>query len=621
MANTVKTVQIVVDAKDQASSVLKGIGGALQTAIGTFAGGAALKLATKGFEKLTGVIGDCFQESRDAAKGMAQTRTVIKSTGKAANVSADDVASLAGSLSHLTLFSDDAIQAQENLILTFTNVRNEVGEGNDIFTQATKIGLDMAQALGTDAAGSAIQLGKALNDPIKGVAALSRVGVTFTDEQKLQIETMIDAGNTMGAQKVILAELTKEFGGSAEAAAKADGGFHLFQQRLADVKQEIGDALMPVLNTLMGWLSGPGLDAVETWGKSIATWITDTAVPAFTTGMQTIQNIIDAFHTGDLSKLNFDAIALFGPDKGQLVIDTLQKIRQAWGLARDSVITFKEAYAGDWKDASTILPLHQAFGLLGLSSRATIGWLTDTGLPAIKKGWPDAILPFIPAINQLADAFKNRLGPDSNATLLGLTADMRETRDVTGITLDDMHDAFETFYQFQHKQGILFQQDWDTLAAYLNEHWLPKIKIPFETFDRWLTTWVQTVLEPLIARILKALFVGKSAIASVPGGGLTPGGNAVIGPTVSGPSVRDGISATLPSGYPAGRVPSVSPDRGLRSTRPALTVDLRGASFGAGLTEGQVRGWIAPVLDDALRRWESGLLRETTDLATRGALR
>lgn len=621
MANTVKTVQIVVDAKDQASSVLKGIGGALQTAIGTFAGGAALKLATKGFEKLTDVIGDCFQESRDAAKGMAQTRTVIKSTGKAANVSADDVADLAGSLSHLTLFSDDAIQAQENLILTFTNVRNEVGEGNDIFTQATKIGLDMAQALGTDAAGSAIQLGKALNDPIKGIAALSRVGVTFTDQQKLQIETMIDAGNTMGAQKVILAELSKEFGGSAEAAARADGGFHLLQQRLSDVKQEIGDALMPVLSDLMGWLTGPGLDAVERWGKSIATWITDTAVPAFTLGMKTIQDTIDAFKTGDLSKLNFDAIALFGPDKGQLVIDTLQKIRAGWGLARDSVITFKEAYQGSWKDADTILPLHQAFGLLGESSRTTIDWLTQTGLPAIKKGWPDAILPFIPAINQLADAFKNRLGPDSNATLMGLTADMRETRDVTGITLDDMHDAFEKFYQFQHKQGLLFQEDWDTLAAYLNEQWLPKIKIPFETFDRWLTTWVQTVLEPLIARILKALFVGKSAIASVPGGGLTPGGNAVIGPQVSGPSVRDGISATLPSGYRAGRVPSVSPDRGGRSTRPALTVDLRGASFGAGLTEGQVRGWIAPVLDDALRRWESGLLRETTDLATRGALR
>jgi hypothetical protein len=109
----------------------------------------------------------------------------------------------------------------------------------------------------------------------------------------------------MGAQKIILAELNQEFGGSAEAAAQADGGFHLFQQRLSDVKQEIGDALMPVLNDLMGWLSGPGLDAVETWGKSIATWITNTAVPAFTTGMQTIQDTINAFKTGDLGKAQF----------------------------------------------------------------------------------------------------------------------------------------------------------------------------------------------------------------------------------------------------------------------------------------------------------------------------
>jgi hypothetical protein len=107
-------------------------------------------------------------------------------------------------------------------------------------------------------------------------------------------------------------------------------------------------------------------------------------------------------------------------------------------------------------------------------------------------------------------------------------------------------------------------------------------------------------------------------MASVPGGGLTPGGNSVIGPRVSGPSVRDGISATLPSGYPAGRVPSVSPDRGLRSTRPALTVDLRGASFGAGLTEGQMRAWIAPLLEDALSRWEHGLVRGLTDAKRSG---
>jgi hypothetical protein len=50
------------------------------------------------------------------------------------------------------------------------------------------------------------------------------VGVSFTDQQKEQIKTMQEAGDMAGAQGVILAELNKEFGGSALAAAQADGG-------------------------------------------------------------------------------------------------------------------------------------------------------------------------------------------------------------------------------------------------------------------------------------------------------------------------------------------------------------------------------------------------------------
>jgi hypothetical protein len=77
------------------------------------------------------------------------------------------------------------------------------------------------------------------------------------------------------------------------------------------------------------------------------------------------------------------------------------------------VLTFKDAYAGTWKNADTILPLHQAFGLLGESSQKTIGWLTDVGLPALKKSLPDAFGPFAPAIIEISDLLLKRLGPDS----------------------------------------------------------------------------------------------------------------------------------------------------------------------------------------------------------------
>jgi hypothetical protein len=161
MPNTVKTVQIVIDAKDEASGTIKGIGSSLQTAIGTFAGGAALKLATKGFDALTTVIGDGVSDARDAAKVFAQTQQVIKSTGGAAGFTAEQIADMAGSLSAASgqsLFGDDDIERGQNMLLTFTSIKETLPD-------TTKIMLDMAQALGTDAGGAAVQLGKALNDP------------------------------------------------------------------------------------------------------------------------------------------------------------------------------------------------------------------------------------------------------------------------------------------------------------------------------------------------------------------------------------------------------------------------------------------------------------------------
>jgi phage-related minor tail protein len=105
------------------------------------------------------------------------------------------------------------------MLLTFRNIRNEAGKGNDIFNRSTRVLLDMSKALGVDSSKAAIQLGKALNDPVKGITALRRVGVTFTEQQQKQIDTLVKSGRTLDAQKMILRELTKEFGGSAVAQA------------------------------------------------------------------------------------------------------------------------------------------------------------------------------------------------------------------------------------------------------------------------------------------------------------------------------------------------------------------------------------------------------------------
>lgn len=229
-------------------------------------GGGAISGLTKGFVALGAVAGvggllkgfiDEAEESRKIGRLTAQ---VIKTTGGAAKVTAGQVGDLATAISNKTGIDDEAIQSASNLLLTFTNVRNEVGKGNDVFSQATKIATDMGVALGQEPKAAAIQLGKALNDPIKGVTALSKVGVSFTKQQKDQIKTLVKSGNVLGAQKIILSELGREFGGAAEAAATPS-------QKLAvtmgNLKEKIGTALLPIVDRLANFMMHKVVPAVE----------------------------------------------------------------------------------------------------------------------------------------------------------------------------------------------------------------------------------------------------------------------------------------------------------------------------------------------------------------------
>ena len=185
----------------------------------------------------------------------AQTAQTIKTMGNAANISAGDVENLAGKLEALTATEAESIQEGANLLLTFRNISNQAGAGNDIFNQTTAIMVDMGRALGEDAASSAIRLGKALNDPITGLTALRKVGVGFTADQEAQIKTLQNSGDMMGAQKVILAELQAQFGGSGAAFAQTfSGQLALLGHELGTVGEEATMAVMPALQGMVAEL-------------------------------------------------------------------------------------------------------------------------------------------------------------------------------------------------------------------------------------------------------------------------------------------------------------------------------------------------------------------------------
>ena len=216
---------------------------------------------------------DSIQAAEESIKIGKQTDAVIKSTGGSAKVTAGDIGTLVDRLSKKASVDDELIQSGANVLLTFTRVRNEVGAGNDIFDRATGLALDMSVALGTDLQSANIQLGKALNDPIKGITALQRVGVTFTQQQKDQIATLVASGDTLGAQKIILQELTTEFGGSAEAQATASDKMKV---AFGNLQEEIGTRLLPLVEAFSTWMTEKGIPKIS----EFAGWVSDTLLPA-----------------------------------------------------------------------------------------------------------------------------------------------------------------------------------------------------------------------------------------------------------------------------------------------------------------------------------------------------
>ncbi|MGV8972253.1 MAG: hypothetical protein ACOH10_08010 [Rhodoglobus sp.] len=260
-----------------------------------------------------------FDEAKDASAGIAQLAAGIKSTGNAAGTTVDGMTALAGSIQSMSGQTDDSIVAAEQLLLTFTNIKNS--GANKIFDQATLAAADMAAKMGGDASSQAILLGKALNDPVKGITALTRVGVSFTQGQKDSIAAMVKHGDTAGAQKIILKELQTEFGGAAAAAGNSlPGQLARGQRAFEDMSQAVAENLIPIVMPAVLKVTEaitaaspaiaefarkfsvelkdgitaaqPFLNAVGTVAKDIGTWITGIAIPA-------VQNFIQEFKDGE----------------------------------------------------------------------------------------------------------------------------------------------------------------------------------------------------------------------------------------------------------------------------------------------------------------------------------
>ena len=231
------------------------------------AAGAAFAVAAAGAVAFVVASG---KQLMEIEKLNAQTNAAIKSTGAAAGRTIEQINGLNSSLEKLTGIEAEVIQQGQNMLLTFTNIKG------DAFDEATKAALDLSVALDKDMQSAALLVGKALNDPFAGLGALSKAGVQFTDDQKAMITQMVEFGDVAGAQSVILEELNKQFGGSAEAFGETTAGKlakieHLF----GELGETIAGALLPVLDDALPVIQ----DVVESFMTSpeFLTFVDDAA--------------------------------------------------------------------------------------------------------------------------------------------------------------------------------------------------------------------------------------------------------------------------------------------------------------------------------------------------------
>lgn len=174
-----------------------------------------------------------------------------------------------------TGIDDDVIKSTQAQLMSFKELAASADTTGGMFDRATSVAADMAAVFGGDAAGNAVKLGKALNDPVNGISALSRVGVQFTDDQKAMIEGMVKAGDVAGAQELIMKELETQVGGTAEASATSADKM---KARWDDAVQNLGTQLMPVFESIVGWISTSLLPAFEGLGDQVSgafQWFTD----------------------------------------------------------------------------------------------------------------------------------------------------------------------------------------------------------------------------------------------------------------------------------------------------------------------------------------------------------
>jgi len=181
------------------------------------AAGSLKRLATMGLAAVAagfaafgiGIHG-AVKRMEEMRKLTAQVDQALKNSGNSARTSAGEIEAWADKLEARTGRAAEEIMSVSANLASF-------GFSRQAFFRSLALADDMSAAWGGDLKQNLEGLARALAEPEKGLAMLTKRGITFTEEQKKMIAGFIQANDLAGAQGVVFDALEAQVAGVAEA--------------------------------------------------------------------------------------------------------------------------------------------------------------------------------------------------------------------------------------------------------------------------------------------------------------------------------------------------------------------------------------------------------------------
>jgi len=196
--------------------------------------GPAGVIAGAGVGLLTTALATGTRAASSTEAQLLKIEGVLKATGQASGQTREQIAELAAGISRSTLATSSEVREAAAALLSFRSI------AGDTFERTLRLSQDLA-ALGFGGLmTSATQLGRVLEDPVKGLDTLRRFGISFSAQQREVIETLAETGRVAEAQAFILDRLSEKVAGAGEAEAGGlAGAFHLLKENVGDFLEEV----------------------------------------------------------------------------------------------------------------------------------------------------------------------------------------------------------------------------------------------------------------------------------------------------------------------------------------------------------------------------------------------